>query len=66
MIDGKFYDSKSAMRRHYREAGATEIGNDPALYRKIHTKETRPDPVQEKKIEAALGRAWNRVGLPPV
>ena len=66
MIDGKFYDSKAAMRRHYREVGATEIGNDPALYRKIHTKETRTDPQQEKKIEAALGRAWNRVGLPPV
>lgn len=28
MADGKFYDSKSNMRRHYREAGVVEVGND--------------------------------------
>lgn len=31
MVDGKHYDSKSAMRRHYREAGVTEVGNDPSV-----------------------------------
>ncbi len=63
MVDGRMYDSKSSMRRHYRERGVTEVGNDSSL--------TRPpkryvDPQQDKKIEAALGRAWDRVGLPPV
>lgn len=28
MQDGKLYDSKSNMRRHYREAGVVELGND--------------------------------------
>jgi hypothetical protein len=27
--DGRMYDSKSALRRTYREAGVTEVGNDP-------------------------------------
>lgn len=29
MVDGKKYDSKSALRRHYRAAGVYEVGNDP-------------------------------------
>ena len=28
MLDGKMYDSKSALRRTYRAAGVREIGND--------------------------------------
>lgn len=31
MVDGKFYDSKSNMRRHYRERGFIEIGNDSSM-----------------------------------
>ncbi len=27
-LDGKYYDSKSNLRRTYREAGMTEVGND--------------------------------------
>lgn len=30
MADGKMYDSKRAMRQHYRDAGMTEIGDDHA------------------------------------
>lgn len=63
MLNGKHYDSKSNMRRHYRDEGATEVGNDPSIHR---PQQRWRDPQQDKKIEAALGRAWNRVGLPPV
>lgn len=28
MLDGKFYDSKSALRATYRAAGVEEVGND--------------------------------------
>lgn len=31
MQNGKFYDSKSALRRHYKEAGVVEVGNDSSL-----------------------------------
>jgi hypothetical protein len=33
MLDGKMYDSKSALRRTYKAAGVTEVGNDPARLR---------------------------------
>lgn len=34
-LDGKLYDSKSALRATYRQAGVTEIGNDPARSRPL-------------------------------
>lgn len=33
-LDGKLYDSKSALRATYKAAGVTEVGNDPARLRK--------------------------------
>lgn len=33
MVDGRWYDSKSAIRAGYRAAGVTEVGNDPARLR---------------------------------
>lgn len=46
MLDGKYYDSKSALRATYRAAGVTEVGNDPARLRprvkkKIDRKEVK-------------------------
>lgn len=32
-VDGKMYDSKSAIRRSYKATGHEEIGNDPARLR---------------------------------
>lgn len=67
MKDGKFYDSKSNMRRHYRESGVIEVGDDSSVTsrEKIAGPRTKyVDPQQDRKIEAALGRAWSRVGLP--
>lgn len=32
-VDGRMYDSKSAIRKHYRATGHEEVGNDPARLR---------------------------------
>jgi hypothetical protein len=56
MVDGKFYDSKSALRRHYRERGVIEVGNEKL--------EPPPKPKPDRKrIRAAAGTALNRVGV---
>ena len=34
MLDGKMYDSKSALRSTYRQAGVIEVGNDPARFKR--------------------------------
>jgi hypothetical protein len=66
MKDGKLYDSKSALRRHYRESGVVEVGNDSSISReKVTGPQKRfEDPKHDQKIDAALGRAWSRAGLP--
>jgi hypothetical protein len=69
MVDGQHYDSKSNMRRHYRERGVTEVGDDSSVTdpeKIMAPKKKFVDPNRDKKIDAALGRAWDRVGLPPV
>jgi len=40
-LDGKMYDSKSQLRKTYRDAGVIEVGNDPARLRK--KERTKPD-----------------------
>ena len=47
MADGKHYDSKSNMRRHYREAGVIEIGNDPA-----YTSDVKNQVVPHKRAKS--------------
>lgn len=42
-VDGQMYDSKSAIRQHYRESGVIEVGNDPA----------RLKPFQKPKVDRA-------------
>jgi hypothetical protein len=56
MLDGKFYDSKTALRATYKAAGVTEVGNDPAIRRR------KPKPDREA-IKDTVGRAFARVGL---
>ena len=64
--DGQHYDSKSNLRRHYREAGVVEVGTDVPTTRFFHGDKPLPDPDRKKKQEAAIGKAFNRIGLPPV
>ena len=61
-VDGRLYDSKSNMRKHYRQSGVIELGNDaPTEKGKVQR-----DPHAKKKRLDAIGRAFNRVGLPTV
>jgi hypothetical protein len=67
MKDGRMYDSKSQMRKHYRESGVLEVGDDSSVTNRdkiTGPRQRYEDPKQEQKIDAALGRAWSRVGLP--
>lgn len=62
--DGQHYDSKSNMRRHYREAGVIEVGSDVPKTRFIHGNRAPADPHADRKRADAIGRAFNRAGLP--
>ncbi len=65
--DGKHYDSKRAMRKHYREAGVIEVGNDGQTEtRFIHGPRAPEDPHKERKQDRAIHYAFNRLGIPPV
>jgi hypothetical protein len=55
MLDGKMYDSKSALRATYKAAGVTEVGNDPARLK------TRQKPkVDKQSIKDSLDKAEAR------
>lgn len=55
MLDGKLYDSKSALRATYRAAGVVEVGNDPARLKPFK----RP-PIDRRKIKTTLEKAEAR------
>lgn len=55
MLDGKLYESKSALRATYRAAGCVEVGNDPARFRPF----VKPKP-DRRKIKEALEKATAR------
>lgn len=54
-LDGKLYDSKSALRATYRQAGVVEIGNDPARNRPFQRPKT-----SRKEIKDVVERAKAR------
>lgn len=57
MVDGRFYDSKSTLRAHYRAAGVVEVGNDGPL--------APPPPRQgdPKATEASVVKALKQTGI---
>lgn len=55
-LDGKLYESKSALRATYRQAGVVEIGNDPARNRPFERPKT-----PRKEIKDVVDRARARV-----
>jgi hypothetical protein len=56
MVDGRMYDSKSALRRHYRERGYIEVGNE--------RQEPPPKPKPDRKaIRNSVGSAMVRAGI---
>lgn len=60
MLDGKLYDSKSALRATYKAAGVTEVGNDSSVTEPKPYRKPKPD---RQAIKAAVGRAFSRAGL---
>ncbi len=54
-LDGKFYDSKSHLRKTYRQAGVTEVGNDPQRLKPF--KKPKPD---RKAIRTSVEKAAAR------
>ncbi|MFG6591277.1 hypothetical protein [Sulfitobacter sp. 1A12157] len=61
MADGKIYDSKSQMRRHYKEAGVVEVGNDVPTKRATPSRDERERAKKARK--ASVGRALSRAGF---
>ena len=57
MLDGKMYDSKSALRATYKAAGVVEIGNDSSRF----NPPVKPKP-DRKKIRESIKRAKSRLG----
>ncbi len=58
-LDGKLYDSKSKLRRTYREAGVVEVGNDSSV-----TAPTRKRPqIDRQAVKASVARAFSKAGL---
>ncbi|WKA31602.1 hypothetical protein [Bradyrhizobium roseum] len=55
-LDGRIYDSKSALRATYRAAGVIEVGNDPARLRPFKRK-----PIDEKAVNESVEKAAARV-----
>lgn len=65
MVDGKIYDSKSALRAHYKRAGVIEKGNDHVYLKKEHWSETEE---YQRKLQEDSERAWYEVrdGMAPL
>jgi hypothetical protein len=57
MLDGKMYDSKSELRRTYKHAGVTEVGNDPQRLKSTVREKSKPD---RRKIKEAVQKAAAR------
>lgn len=55
MLDGKFYDSKSALRATYKAAGVVEIGNDPS-----RLKPRQKPKIDRKSVKTSIERAEAR------
>lgn len=62
--DGRVYDSKHMLRREYRRAGVVEVGNDAQHTRATPSRDERDR--EKKKLQASIGRAFDRAGIPPV
>lgn len=60
MLDGRRYDSKSRLRRTYKEGGVIEVGNDPSIMDPKPFRPPRPDP---EAIRASVARGISLANL---
>lgn len=61
MTNGKYYDSKSEMRKEYKRAGVVEVGNDVQWKRATPSRDERERVKKERK--AAVGKALSQAGF---
>ena len=61
MTDGRHYDSKSELRKEYRRAGVTEVGNDVPTARAKPSRDERDRIKKDRR--AALARGLSRAGF---
>lgn len=58
-LDGRFYDSKSRLRRTYRDAGVVEVGNDSSV---AVPKRKKPQ-VDRQGVKASVAKAFSQAGF---
>lgn len=64
MADGQFYDSKAALREHYRDRGVIEIGNEiPAAIQLAENSRPRRPKISKADIHGAVQKV--RQGYKP-
>lgn len=63
MVDGKFYDSKSALRRSYKELGYVEKGDDRVARAKPQTREELEKEIREDAEKAFYDLKYDRVEI---
>jgi len=59
-LDGKMYDSKSALRATYKAAGVVEVGNDSSAFEPQAMPKSGPD---RSEVKATVAKAFSRAGL---
>lgn len=69
MLDGQMYDSKSRLRRTYREGGVEEVGNDASIGRvdRVDAEKQRrkreSDRQEREAVKAAVERGISQANL---
>ena len=58
-LDGKVYDSKSALRSTYKAAGVVEVGNDSSVMSPTYKKPT----VDRKAVSESVDKALTKAGF---
>lgn len=59
-LDGKMYESKSALRQTYKQAGVVEVGNDSSV---IDPKPYRKPRPRREDINASVSKALSQAGF---
>lgn len=60
MLDGKMYDSKSALRSTYKDAGVVEVGDDSSVMKPTAKLKQKPN---RKEVKASVDKAFSQAGL---
>lgn len=65
-VTGRWHDSKSTLRREYKQHGMVEVGTEKPKGRFWHGDRPQRDAARDKANEVAIHKAFNRMGMPPV